>query len=171
MPSPTAFFLERVNKQFLDKLKGRWSSANTSHCCADVVRGTSSSKGTLRQHKYGHVHPIGLKVNDEIQHVILLPLTATHDDSSVYLPRDGFPRVHGISGIRIADASIVQRIPSVPTQAMAMMIGDRAASIILADISAKDRMQVRVGESERMILIWLYLRCKRRESAACFLFF
>ncbi|CAM9887369.1 unnamed protein product, partial [Hapterophycus canaliculatus] len=42
-------------------------------------------------------------------------------------------RVHGVSGLRVADASVAPHIPSTPTQAMCMMIGDRAAAIALRD--------------------------------------
>lgn len=51
--------------------------------------------------------------------------------------------MHGVAGLRVADASIAPRIPHTPTQAMAMMIGDRAAAIVLKDRFAKERMQVR----------------------------
>lgn len=52
-------------------------------------------------------------------------------------------RVHGVAGLRVADASVAPRIPSTPTQAMAMMIGERAASLALKDRFAKDQVQVR----------------------------
>lgn len=54
-----------------------------------------------------------------------------------------FSRVHGVEGLRVADASVVPRAPSTPTQAMAMMIGDRAAAIIIKDAFCKERMRVR----------------------------
>lgn len=41
--------------------------------------------------------------------------------------------VHGLEGVRIADASVAPKIPSAPTQAMCMMIGDRLAEIIWAE--------------------------------------
>ncbi|CAM9538350.1 unnamed protein product, partial [Chrysoparadoxa australica] len=40
-------------------------------------------------------------------------------------------RVHGLQGLRVADASVAPVIPSAPTQAMAMMIGARAGNLIL----------------------------------------
>jgi choline dehydrogenase len=40
-------------------------------------------------------------------------------------------RVHGIAGLRIADASIMPTIPSANTAAAAMMIGEKAADLIL----------------------------------------
>lgn len=46
-------------------------------------------------------------------------------------------RVHGVSGLRVAHASVAPRIPSTPTQAMAVMIGDRVASVALNDRGAK----------------------------------
>ncbi len=42
-------------------------------------------------------------------------------------------RVHGLSGLRIADASIFPTIPSGNTNAPAMMVGERAAELMLAE--------------------------------------
>ncbi|CAN0152439.1 unnamed protein product [Laminaria digitata] len=56
-------------------------------------------------------------------------------------------RVHGVSGLRVADASVTPRIPSTPIQAMAMMIGDRAASIALGDRAAEEQIQARLMEA------------------------
>ena len=42
-------------------------------------------------------------------------------------------RVHGISGLRIVDASIFPRIPTGNTNAPAIMVGEKAADIITAD--------------------------------------
>eukprot|EP00903_Cladosiphon_okamuranus_P009692 g9221.t1 len=56
-------------------------------------------------------------------------------------------RVHGVSGLRVADASVAPHIPITPTQAMCMMIGDRAAAIALKDRFAKDQMQARMIET------------------------
>jgi choline dehydrogenase len=41
-------------------------------------------------------------------------------------------RVHGFSGLRVADASIFPTIPSGNTNAPAMMVGERAAEFMLA---------------------------------------
>jgi choline dehydrogenase len=42
-------------------------------------------------------------------------------------------KVHGIAGLRVADASIFPTIPSGNTNAPAMMVGERAADLMLAD--------------------------------------
>jgi choline dehydrogenase len=42
-------------------------------------------------------------------------------------------RVHGISGLRIVDASIFPRISTGNTNAPAIMVGEKAADIITAD--------------------------------------
>jgi len=42
-------------------------------------------------------------------------------------------KVHGVSGLRVADASIMPTIASSNTNAPAMMIGERAAELILSD--------------------------------------
>lgn len=64
-------------------------------------------------------------------------------------------RVHGVSGLRVADASVAPHIPSTPIQAMAMMIGDRAASLALKDRFAKDQVQARanVFDSKRQAIL------------------
>ena len=62
-------------------------------------------------------------------------------------------RVHGVSGLRVADASVAPHIPATPTQAMCMMIGDRAAAIALKDRFAGDQMQVsncRAGRAQQL---------------------
>ncbi|MBS0320785.1 MAG: GMC family oxidoreductase N-terminal domain-containing protein [Proteobacteria bacterium] len=42
-------------------------------------------------------------------------------------------RVHGVSGLRVADASVMPTIPSSNTNAAAIMVGERAADFILED--------------------------------------
>lgn len=39
-------------------------------------------------------------------------------------------RVHGLTGVRVADASIMPRIMPVNTNAAAIMIGEKAAAMI-----------------------------------------
>lgn len=47
---------------------------------------------------------------------------------------DGRLRVHGIEGLRIADASVMPRITSANTHAPTMMIGERAATLMKEDL-------------------------------------
>lgn len=49
---------------------------------------------------------------------------------------DSHLRVHGIQGLRVADASVMPTIASSNTNAPAMMIGERAADLLLADAKA-----------------------------------
>ena len=41
-------------------------------------------------------------------------------------------RVHGVTGLRVCDSSVVPRIPSGPTNAVSNLIGSRAADLVLA---------------------------------------
>lgn len=79
------------------------------------------------------------------------------DGSSVYHPvgtcrmgRDGdavvdrFLRVHGVAGLRVADASVMPTIPSGNTNAPTLMIAERAAAWVLRDAGedAQDAQEV-----------------------------
>jgi choline dehydrogenase len=44
-------------------------------------------------------------------------------------------RVHGLAGLRVADASIIPRILPVNTNAAAIMIGEKAADLIRRPLS------------------------------------
>jgi len=46
---------------------------------------------------------------------------------------DGALRVHGTSGLRVADASVFPRIPGTFIVSSVMMVGERAAELILSD--------------------------------------
>ncbi|CAL79428.1 putative choline (or alcohol) dehydrogenase [Bradyrhizobium sp. ORS 278] len=49
-------------------------------------------------------------------------------------------RVHGLQGLRIADASIMPRMISANLNAATLMIGDRAADLILGKVQAGERL-------------------------------
>lgn len=46
-------------------------------------------------------------------------------------------RVHGLSGLRVADASVIPRIPPVNTNALAIMIGEKAADLIRGRLASR----------------------------------
>ena len=55
------------------------------------------------------------------------------DEEAVVDPR---LRVHGIDGLRVADCSIMPQIVSGNTNAPAMMIGEKAAAMMIEDAQA-----------------------------------
>jgi choline dehydrogenase len=42
-------------------------------------------------------------------------------------------RVYGVTGLRVADASIMPTVPGGNTNAASIMIGEKAADLVLAD--------------------------------------
>jgi len=52
-------------------------------------------------------------------------------------------RVHGITGLRVADASIMPNITGGNTSAPAMMIGERAAEFVMQDSKSTRQIPLR----------------------------
>ena len=64
---------------------------------------------------------------------------------------DHWLRVHSIGGLRVADASIMPRLVGANTNAACVMIGEKAASMIIKEAKLSDKKKLRSGaKSEKM---------------------
>ncbi len=121
---------------------------STETDCRTVVEGVNIARRIARQ------EPLASKISEEYRPNADLPMDdyegtldwARNNTASIYHPTgtckmgqdnmsvvDARLRVHGISGLRIADCSIMPEIVSGNTNAPAIMIGEKASDLILAD--------------------------------------
>ena len=61
-------------------------------------------------------------------------------------------RVHGIGRLRVADASIMPRLVGANTNAACVMIGEKAASMIIKDAKLSDKKKVRSESVNEKVL-------------------
>jgi choline dehydrogenase len=91
----------------------------------EVIPGTSCEtdeqlKQEIRLRGVSNLHPVGTcKMGREVDAVV-----------------DPRLRVHGITGLRVADASIMPQVPGGNTNAPSIMIGEKCAAMILEDAMA-----------------------------------
>ncbi|MFK7754493.1 MAG: GMC family oxidoreductase [Sedimentitalea sp.] len=124
---------------------------STETDCRTVVEGVNIARRISRH------APLTSKISQEFRPHADLDITdydatldwARNNTASIYHPTgtckmgggpdavvDDHLRVHGISGLRVADCSIMPEIVSGNTNAPAIMIGEKASDIILADMQA-----------------------------------
>jgi choline dehydrogenase len=60
---------------------------------------------------------------------------------------DSRPRVYGVEGLRIADASIMPRITTGNTMAPCVVMGERAADVLKAEHGISSREMARIGSA------------------------
>ncbi|CAN7569350.1 choline dehydrogenase [Rhizobium sp. LjRoot30] len=85
------------------------------------VQGDGEWMRYIRERGIANFHPVGTcRMGTDPQSVVDLQL-----------------RVHGVSGLRVVDASVMPQIPSGNTNAPAIMIAEKAADMILEDIRSR----------------------------------
>jgi choline dehydrogenase len=85
-----------------------------------AVESDADFEAAIRRYGISNLHPVGT-------------CHMGTDDRAVCDPR---LRVHGIGGLRVADASIMPSVPAGNTNAPSIMIGEKAADMILEDARA-----------------------------------
>ena len=83
---------------------------------ADRWRGRGSRTEFVQQAANTFFHPVGTCAMGDREHTVV----------------DGAPRVRGIEGLRVIDASVVPQIPTAPTNATVIGIAERAADLLLS---------------------------------------
>ena len=73
-----------------------------------------------------------MRAAGDIGTTIFHPTCTVHMGAEDSAPLDGDLRLRGIAGLRVADASVMPTIPSGNTNAPSIMIGEKAADLILA---------------------------------------
>lgn len=73
-----------------------------------------------------------MRAAGDIGTTIFHPTCTVHMGAEASAPLDGDLRLRGIAGLRVADASVMPTIPSGNTNAPSIMIGEKAADLILA---------------------------------------
>ncbi len=102
-----------VDSPAFDRFRDQEMTPNVGHTSAEEILGLARAYGATSY------HPVGT-------------CRMGADPAAVVDPR---LRVNGVRGLRVADASIMPTIVSGNTNAAAIMIGEKAADLILADAS------------------------------------
>lgn len=139
--SPDPTLPPKIQPNYLEQQEDRATAVNLLRLIRRVARQTALGGVIVTE-----VRP-GPSVDDDealLDYALESGQTAWHTVGSCRMGRtagdsvvDARLKVHGLVGLRIADASIMPTIASSNTNAPAMMIGERAAEWLLADAKAR----------------------------------
>ena len=107
----------------------------TARRCLELCRALGNARA-FRPFIRGEVMPGDLKGEDRDRYIRDAAVTYWHQCGTARMGRDemavvdGTLRVHGLDGLRIADASVMPRVTTGNTQAPCAVIGERAAELI-----------------------------------------
>jgi choline dehydrogenase len=90
-----------------------------------AVNSDAEFEANIRENAISNLHPVGTcRMGPEGSDAVVDPRL----------------RVHGIAGLRVADAAIMPTVPAGNTNAPSIMIGEKAADMILADAGPAGRL-------------------------------
>ena len=137
-PDPTS--APRIQPNYLSEKEDRETTVDLLHLIRRIARQPALGDVILGEQRPGPAVIEGQALLDYARdtgqtawHTVgSCRMGASASDSVV----DSRLRVHGLQGLRVADASVMPTIASSNTNAPAMMIGERAADLMLADARA-----------------------------------
>ena len=140
--SPNAHDYPKIAPNYLSATADQLCAIRAVKFARAMTRTKALSPFVLREHIPDHDPQTDeelLKCARDISQTIYHPTSTCRMGSDNLAVVDDRLRVHGISGLRVADASIMPQIVSGNTNAPVIMIGEKASEMILEDRQAASR--------------------------------